>query len=76
VARAESKKAVNDEVHHTHSYCLGKVFLALSIAQHAADVEECGILAAARLLQLDAIVEREQNQSPQIELADCAPHPR
>jgi hypothetical protein len=44
----------------TYSYCLGKVFLALGVPQDAADVEKCGILAAVRLLQLDAVVERKQ----------------
>lgn len=45
----------------TYSYCLGKVFLALSVAQDTANVEECRILATARLLQKDAIIEGEQN---------------
>lgn len=34
----------------THSYCLGKVFLAFAIAQDATDVEKCGILATIGLL--------------------------
>lgn len=44
----------------THSYCLGKVFLALAITQNSADVEERGILAAAGLLKQDAIVKCKQ----------------
>lgn len=41
----------------THSYCLGKVFLAFAITQNTADVEECGIFSAAGLLQQYAVVE-------------------
>lgn len=65
-----SRVYCSHKLNSTHSYCLGKVFLAFSVAQDAANVEKRRLIAGTGLLKQHAIVESEQDQRPQIEFAE------
>lgn len=61
---------------YTHRYCIGKVFLAVSVAQNTANVEQRGVLSAVGLLEHHTIVESENYQGQQAKLSLRAPHSR